>query len=335
MTGAAAAGDDGRTRYTIDVRLFLVAITAAMAMSFGAGVAFGPSPSSMTLSLTDLSLPAQGSATPVQQHRRLPTTHSAELGKKISESHVNFETPVLENMGDGAVYHPKNESGDDADDEEHLPAGQHLLVDIKNIEAAFLNSESRLAQAMVDVVKAGGLTLLSYHCHSLLPAGVSCVGVLLESHISFHTWPDEGVITLDLFTCGSSPLLPVVPVIEELFGIPRSPDEKVITLWAHELRGFRHQEMRKSHYLDDQSDLAYYVTSPLDMHVKRQIVSTKSPYQQIDIWDVMDIDDTPTYEDGLLHNLTEGDPRWLTNEVASPERLLFLDGTLQVRSPLS
>ena len=33
----------------------------------------------------------------------------------------------------------------------------------------------------------GGLTLLSYHCHSLLPAGVSCVGVLLESHISFHT----------------------------------------------------------------------------------------------------------------------------------------------------
>ena len=120
-----------------------------------------------------------------------------------------------------------------------------------------------------------------------------------------------------------------------LFGIPRTPDEKVITLWAHELRGFCHQEMRKSHYLDDQSDLAYYVTSPLDMHVKRQIVSTKSPYQQIDIWDVMDIDDTPTYEDGLLHNLTEGDPRWLTNEVASPERLLFLDGTLQVRSPLS
>jgi len=73
------------------------------------------------------------------------------------------------------------------DEEEHLPAGQHLLVDLMNVEAAFLNSEQRLADAMVESVKMGGLTLLSYHCHSLLPAGVSCVGVLLESHISFHT----------------------------------------------------------------------------------------------------------------------------------------------------
>ena len=75
----------------------------------------------------------------------------------------------------------------DPDEDEHLPAGQHLLVDLMNVEADFLNSEERLADAMVESVKMGGLTLLSYHCHSLLPAGVSCVGVLLESHISFHT----------------------------------------------------------------------------------------------------------------------------------------------------
>eukprot|EP00536_Pseudo-nitzschia_multiseries_P014414 jgi/Psemu1/214583/e_gw1.698.6.1 len=79
---------------------------------------------------------------------------------------------------------------------------QHLLVDIKGIEATFLDSEERLAKAMVDTVNHAGLTMLSYHCHKLIPKGVSCVGVLLESHISFHTWPDEGVITLDLFTCG-------------------------------------------------------------------------------------------------------------------------------------
>jgi hypothetical protein len=34
-----------------------------------------------------------------------------------------------------------------------LPAGQHLLVDIRNVEAAFLNSESRLAEAMVQTVR--------------------------------------------------------------------------------------------------------------------------------------------------------------------------------------
>ena len=68
------------------------------------------------------------------------------------------------------------------------------------------------------------------------------------------------------------------------------------------------------------------------MAVKKQIVSTESPFQRIDIWDILDVDDTPSHQDGIRHNLTADDPRWVTNEVASPERLLFLDGTLQSMS---
>ncbi|KAL7450189.1 hypothetical protein ACHAWC_002150, partial [Mediolabrus comicus] len=77
-------------------------------------------------------------------------------------------------------------------DDLHLPAGQHLLVDIKNVDSSFLNSEKKLATAMVDLITESKLTLLSYHCHSLVPIGVSCIGVLLESHVAFHTWPSEG-----------------------------------------------------------------------------------------------------------------------------------------------
>jgi S-adenosylmethionine decarboxylase proenzyme len=204
------------------------------------------------------------------------------------------------------------------------PSGQHLLIDIKNIEGDFLDSVDRLAHAMVESVKAGGLTMLSYHCHKLIPSGVSCVGVLLESHISFHTWPDDGVITLDLFTCGSNPLLPVLPKIEELFAI----GENTVTQWSHELRGFR-LDKNRTNYLDHSSDLAFWVLSPLEMHTKERIVSTRSKFQQIDIWDVLEVDDTPSYDDALRHNLQPGDPRWLTPEIATPDRLLFLDGTLQ------
>ena len=78
------------------------------------------------------------------------------------------------------------ESGDPATEDgggaEHRPSGQHLLVDIKGVDADFLNSEELLSQAMVDTVQESGLTLLSYHCHFLAPSGVSCVGILLESH---------------------------------------------------------------------------------------------------------------------------------------------------------
>ena len=130
-----------------------------------------------------------------------------------------------------------------------MPSGQHLLVDLEHVDSQFLNSEERLAEAMLKLVNQCGLTLLSYHCHQLVPSGVSCVGVLLESHVSFHTWPTEGVITLDLFTCGPDSLLPVVPLVDSLFVIPESsplPGVEVQTphaIWAYTPRGFRENEV--------------------------------------------------------------------------------------------
>lgn len=285
----------------------------------------------------------------IKQPKRTPTDHIATLGYKIKETHVNIVPPVLEGTasGEGNIVYENNatqqQHAGGGENNEHKPllrdqsnpSGQHLLVDIKNLDASFLNSESRLADAMQETVKAGGLTMLSYHCHSLHPAGVSCVGVLLESHISFHTWPDEGVITLDLFTTSEKPLLPLLPTIEALFGIPRinaetGETETPVTLWSHELRGFRTEDARKAHYLDGQSDLANLVTSPLEVVYKKQIVTVQTEYRRIDIWDTIERDDTPTYEDGKRLGLKPGDPRWLSNEYASPTRLFFLDGALQV-----
>jgi len=159
------------------------------------------------------------------------------------------------------------------------------------------------------------------------------------------------VITLDLFTCGENPLLPVVPKLEELFGVPRSDEEeevwkrnnegddsndddgKVFTLWSHELRGFRHSDpygsTSKANYLDSKSDLASWVITPLDMKVKKEVVATNSEFHRIDIWEVLGHEDGPSYEDALKFNLTEGDPRWLTAEIASPNRILFINGSLQ------
>jgi S-adenosylmethionine decarboxylase proenzyme len=140
--------------------------------------------------------------------------------------------------------------GDDLfiDDEDHFPAGQHLLLDYEYVQTAFLNSEERLVTAMLTLVNLCGLTLLSYHCHNLEPAGVSCAGVLLESHVSFHTWPKDGVITLDLYTCGPDSLLPILPVAEKLFKIKETPsyvgeilpDPEMV--WVYKLRGFREND---------------------------------------------------------------------------------------------
>ena len=85
-------------------------------------------------------------------------------------------------------FHGTEDDADEATPHEdgglHLPSGQHLLIDIQYVDHDFLNSEEKLATAMIDMVNESKLTLLSYHCHSLVPVGVSCAGVLLESHVS-------------------------------------------------------------------------------------------------------------------------------------------------------
>lgn len=283
--------DHSVKRVAIDIRFFLATITTAMALAFGVGVGMGPAG---------------------------PTVRVEPAEWQLMQDRVVRSVDALNAAS--AIHNVSREL--------HQAAGQHLLVDIKGVDSDFLDSEERLSKAMVDAVIAGGLTMLSYHCHKLHPSGVSCVGVLLESHISFHTWPGDGVITLDLFTCGSNPLMPVIPKIEELFGI----GENTETQWSHELRGFRHDNDRSSSYhLDNENDLSFWVLSPLEMHSKKEIISTKSEYQQIDIWDILEVDDTPSHEDAIMHNLQPGDPRWLTPELATPDRLLFLDGILQVR----
>ena len=196
----------------------------------------------------------------LQQGKVVPkTSYSSKTFDTAQSASINSRWLVPEggNNKDSAASASDNEEdevkdvavddgddGDDEDEEPHLPQGQHLLIDIENVDPFFLNSEERLAKAMLDLVNQCGLTLLSYHCHGLEPVGVSCAGVLLESHVAFHTWPTHGVITLDLFTCGPNSLLGIVPVAEKLFAVPDSRTDTDLSehqpqvIWSHKYRGF-------------------------------------------------------------------------------------------------
>lgn len=247
---------------TLSTKFMVLSVAACSALAFGMGTVAREH----LLPTMTLSPPQEKQSSGRNAQIDMPTP-MALGGKVVPESiytSKNFDTRKsatifsqwLQKDPSSAIPEPNNERlaklnatfkyGDheeEEEDEEHLPAGQHLLVDIDNIEADFLDSEERLATAMVDLVNDSGLTLLSYHCHGLTPAGVSCAGVLLESHVAFHTWPAEGVITLDLFTCGSTSLLDSMKLIENMFAVPRNgPDgEQPTVLWAYKRRGFKDQ----------------------------------------------------------------------------------------------
>ena len=49
-----------------------------------------------------------------------------------------------------------------------------------------------------------GATVISHHSHRFEPIGVSVVLILAESHLSLHSWPEHGIASMDVFTCGTS-----------------------------------------------------------------------------------------------------------------------------------
>lgn len=258
------------------------------------------------------------------------TSTSVQLDRSRSHSTAAIKVEMIndESSSDDDEEEEINDNSDSGD--VHLPAGQHLLVDIKNVDSSFLNSEKKLATAMVDLITESKLTLLSYHCHSLIPIGVSCVGVLLESHVAFHTWPSEGVISMDLFTCGTGKLVPILPLIKQLFGVKAAGEEaeEPAMLWSHKLRGFRdgfipgYSSARNP--LD--SDLGRYILGKHVYDIKTPILSAQTEFQAVDVYEVMD--ETRNIDD-YQKSLEDDGGESLHPEFFTPNKVLLLDGVIQ------
>jgi len=271
----------------------------------------------------------------------LPATSDNLLLSRRSKSADPEDQQSFEITADGESLSMGIAGGDDNDDMEddgeeeiHYPKGQHLIVDIENVDGTFLNSEERLAKAMMDLVTMSGLTLLSYHCHSLEPMGVSCVGILLESHVSFHTWPVPGVITFDIFTCGESPLAPLLGSVEDKFGIPRTPTyegEKIDpprTLWMFKKRGFDRQNDAASN--PEEVEFGQYLAGWMEFELKKEVVSVQTNFQQIDIFDVINprFHTLESYKRSLSN---DGSYESQHPELFLPDRIVYLDHVMQSR----
>ena len=95
-------------------------------------------------------------------------------------------------------------------------AGTHLLLDLYG--ATKLDNLQHMEQAMRDIVKVCGATLLHIHLHHFTPnGGISGVAVLAESHISVHTWPERDYAAFDVFMCGDAQPENSVPVLKRAF----------------------------------------------------------------------------------------------------------------------
>ena len=79
--------------------------------------------------------------------------------------------------------------------------GEHVTLDIigtkKEYEPSFYES------LVHKIAKKAKVTVLNIAKYKFEPQGFTLVALLAESHISFHTYPEKGIISFDFYTCGT------------------------------------------------------------------------------------------------------------------------------------
>jgi S-adenosylmethionine decarboxylase len=76
-------------------------------------------------------------------------------------------------------------------------------IDAVTTPASPVTNVDILSDIAASAVRAGGGHVLDIS-HVIFPNGaVTLVLILAESHLSIHTWPEENLIAIDLFSCGA------------------------------------------------------------------------------------------------------------------------------------
>jgi len=80
--------------------------------------------------------------------------------------------------------------------------GQHLIVELYDCPADLLSDPVSIEKAMKTAADKMGATTVTSNFHHFSPLGVSGVVIIMESHLTIHTWPEYGYAAVDIFTCG-------------------------------------------------------------------------------------------------------------------------------------
>jgi len=77
--------------------------------------------------------------------------------------------------------------------------GEHITLDIIGTKREY--SPSFFEKLIYKIAKKAKVIVLEISKHKFEPQGFTLVALLAESHMSFHTFPEKGIISFDFFTC--------------------------------------------------------------------------------------------------------------------------------------
>ena len=96
-----------------------------------------------------------------------------------------------------------------------MKVGEHVTFDIIGTKREY--DPSFFENLVHKIAEKAKVTVLNIAKYKFEPQGFTLVALLAESHISFHTFPENGIISFDFFTCGKvSPSIAIDIIKKEI-----------------------------------------------------------------------------------------------------------------------
>ncbi|MCL5004846.1 MAG: adenosylmethionine decarboxylase [Patescibacteria group bacterium] len=112
--------------------------------------------------------------------------------------------------------------------------GKHLIIDAYGIDYAKLRNQKSIKNLLKDLPKKFKMRPLGKESVKKVSSdfypdwGVSGFVMLYESHISLHTWPEEGYVAMDLYSCKDFDDKAIVKYLREFWNAKKMKIKVVI-----------------------------------------------------------------------------------------------------------
>ena len=91
--------------------------------------------------------------------------------------------------------------------------GEHVTIDFLGVKKDY--APDFYNKVIYKIAKKAKIEVLNIAEKIFKPQGYTCLALLAESHMSFHTFPEKGIISFDFFTCGKISPTAALDILKE------------------------------------------------------------------------------------------------------------------------
>lgn len=106
----------------------------------------------------------------------------------------------------------------------------HVILDCFGVSRDVCLDDKRLLEMVTQAAKSQNATIINtsrYHFGHNSPPGCTVFVMLDESHISVHTYADQGKMAIDVFTCGNTDAQAIADQLKAQLGLDNYTEKAI------------------------------------------------------------------------------------------------------------